>query len=99
MCAELLRLARRVLRLLAVQVEDARGVVLALRPERARELVVAVRLGVLALLLERTPERIVRVVVGGRELEHLAELLFGLVVALDPEISDPERLSDRRLLG
>src|SRR5262249_10849557 len=57
----------------------------------------AVRLGILALLLERAPERVMGVVVGRRELEHDAELLFRLLVALDPQVGDAERLADRRL--
>jgi hypothetical protein len=59
---------------------------------------VALGLGVAALLLEAAAERVVRIVVGRRELEHLAELRRGLVVAVDPEVRDPERLADRGLL-
>ena len=40
-------------------------------PQRARELVVPVRLVLAALLLEAAAERVVRVVVHRRELEHL----------------------------
>src|SRR5688500_2777160 len=77
------------------QVFGARRGVLALRSEGARELVVAVRLGCLALLLEAAGERVVGVVVGGRDLEHRAELPRRVVIALDPEVRDAERLSDR----
>src|SRR5438046_8975079 len=70
---------------------------LVLGAERAGELVVAVRLGVLSLLLERATERVVRVMVGRRQLQHDAELLLRLLVALDAEVRDPERLTDRRL--
>ena len=58
----------------------------------------AVRLGLAALLLERAAERVVRVVVGRRELEHGAELGLGLLPAREAEVGDPERLADRRLL-
>src|SRR5688572_16736890 len=57
-----------------------------------------VRLGVPALLLERAAERVMGVVVGGRELEHGAELGLRLGPALDPEVRDAERLADRRLV-
>jgi hypothetical protein len=69
------------------------------RAERARELVVAVRLGRAALLLEAAAERVVRVVVGRRQLEHRAKLVLGLGVATDPEVRDPEPLPDRGLVG
>ena len=82
-----------------VQVAHARRVRLAARPERARQLVVAIRLVVPALLLERAAEAVVRVVVGRRELEHRAELGLRLLPALDPEVGDPERLADRGLVG
>ena len=49
--------------LVLVEVEDARRVVLVLRAEGARQLVVAVRLRLLALLLEGAAERVVGVVV------------------------------------
>src|SRR5215475_9868056 len=81
-----------------VQVADARPVLLRRRLEGARELVVPVRLEVPALLLETTSERVVRVVVDRRELEHLAELLLGFAPAPDPEVRDPECLADRRLV-
>src|SRR5207237_10288450 len=68
------------------------------RAQRARELVVAVRLVFTALLLEAAPERVVGVVVDRRQLEHFAELRLGLFVAVDPEVGDPERLADRGLL-
>ena len=58
----------------------------------------AVRLGVASLLLQRSPERIVRVVVRRRKLEHSPELRLRLPPALDPEVRDPERLADRRLV-
>src|SRR5207247_2625451 len=66
--------------------------------QRVRELVVAVRLVRLALLLEAAAERVVRVVVGRRQLEHCAELRLGLAPAVDAEVGDAERLADRRLL-
>src|SRR4029450_1514125 len=50
------------------------------------------------LLLETAPERVVRVVVGRRQLEHRPELLGCLVVAPDPEVRDPERLADGGLV-
>ena len=81
-----------------IEVADPRRVVGLARPQRAGELVVAVRLGGLALLLQAAAERVVRVVVGRRELEHRAELLLGLVVAADAEVRDAERLADRRLV-
>ena len=58
----------------------------------------AVRLGVASLFLQRPAERVVRVVVRRRELEHRPELRFGLPPALDPEVRDPERLADRGLV-
>src|SRR5262249_58320014 len=76
----------------------ARPVLLRCRLERARELVVPVRLEVPSLLLETAAERVVRVVVDRRELEHLAELLLCFAPAPDPEVRDPERLADRRLV-
>ena len=36
--------------------------------------------------------------IGRRELEQLTELALGLFVAMDAEVGDPERLSDRRLV-
>src|SRR5207247_679528 len=48
--------------------------------------------------LEAAAEGVVRVVVHGRELEHNAELLLRLAVPADPEVRDPERLADRRLV-
>src|SRR5712691_10440141 len=69
------------------------------RPERVRELVVPVRLVRLPLLLEAAAERIVRVVVRRRELEHRAEFGLRLLPALDAEVGDAERLADRGLLG
>ena len=50
----------------AIEIEDPGRVVLVLGPQRAGQLVVAVGLGVPALLLERAAERVVRVVVGRR---------------------------------
>ena len=65
-----------------------------------RELVVPVRLRRAALLLERPAEGVVRVVVGRVELVgNGAELALGLLPACEPEVGDPERLTDRRLLG
>ncbi len=84
---------------LSVEIHDPVGVLLAARAHRARELVVAVRLRVAALLLERAAERVVRVVVGRGELEHGAELRLCLAPALNPEVRDPERLPDRGLRG
>jgi hypothetical protein len=72
--------------------------VLVLGPQRARQLVVAVRLELLALFLQRPSEPVVGVVVGRRELEHGPEFPLGFVIALDPQVRDPERLADRRLL-
>ena len=80
------------------QVADARRIVSALRAQRACELVMTVRLRVATLLFERASQPVVRVVIGRRELEHLAELLLRLGVALDPQIRDSERFADRRLL-
>src|SRR2546423_6850455 len=57
-----------------------------------------VRFAVASLLLEAAPERIVRVVVDGRELEQLAEFRLGRLPAPDAEVRDSERLADRRLL-
>src|SRR5262249_37890239 len=64
-----------------------------------RELVVARCLASAPLLLEAAPERVVRVVVDGRELEHGAELLLGFGEAAEPEVRDSERLANRRLVG
>src|SRR5207247_1779303 len=72
--------------------------VLVLRAERARELEVPVCLGLLPLLLERAAERVVPVMVCGRQLEKLAELVLGLLVALNPKVRDPERLANRSLV-
>src|SRR6266498_3702648 len=83
---------------LRVQVADPRRVVPALRTQGARQLVVPVRLGVAPLLLQCPPEPVVGVMVGGRQLEHGAKLLLRLLVALDSEIGDAERLADRRLV-
>src|SRR5919204_3716874 len=80
-----------------VEIEDPGRIVLVLGSQRARQLVVTVCLGVLSLLLERPPERVVRVVIGRRELEHHPKLFLRLLVALDPQVSDPERLADRGL--
>src|SRR5206468_9731878 len=66
--------------------------------QRARELVVPLGLGLAPLLLEAAPERVVAVVVGGRELEQLPELALCLHVTVDAEVGDPERLADRGLL-
>src|SRR4249919_2768448 len=71
---------------------------LARRRQRAGELVVTVRLGVAPLLLERTTEGVVGVVVGRREFEDGPELRLRLLPALDPEVGDPKRLSDRGLV-
>src|SRR6188472_81621 len=68
-------------------------------PQRASEFQVRPRLVVAPLVAERSPERIVRVVVGRGQLEHLAKLGLGLLPALDPEVGDAERLADGRLLG
>src|SRR6266496_4814926 len=57
------------------------------------------RLGLMAPFLETAAERIVTVVVCGRELEQLPELVLGLFVAVDAEVGDPERFADRGLLG
>ena len=92
------RRALAVLRLLALEIHDPVGVALALGAHRAGELVVTVRLRVATLLLQGAAERVVRVVVGRRELEHRAELALRLAPALDPEVRDPERLPDRRLV-
>src|SRR6266536_4124432 len=81
-----------------VQVADPRRIVPALRTQGARQLVVPVRLGVAPLLLQCPPEPVVGVMVGGRQLEHGAKLLLRLLVALDSEIGDAERLADRRLV-
>src|SRR5213078_3988140 len=75
-----------------------RAVLVRSRPQRARELVVPVRLDVASLLLEAAAERVVRVVVDRRELQHLAELCLGLAPAPDPEVGDSERLADRGLV-
>ena len=56
------------------------------------------RLVVAALIPQGAAERVVRVVVGGRELEHLAELVLGLAPARESEVGDAERLANRRLL-
>src|SRR2546430_14835402 len=59
----------------------------------------AVRLRLLPLLLQCTPERVVGVVVGRRQVEHDPELPLGFFVALKPQVRDSESLSNRRLLG
>src|SRR5438874_1592039 len=58
----------------------------------------AVRLRGLPLLLETAAEGVVRVVVRRRDLEHGAELALGLVVAVNAEVGDAERLADRGLV-
>src|SRR5206468_10272744 len=83
----------------SIEVADAGPVVLRAGAERAGELVVRVRLPLAALLLEAAAERVVRVVVHRREVEHLAELRLGLLPAPDAEVRDPERLTDRGLVG
>src|SRR4051812_19154620 len=80
------------------QVADARGVVRVAWTHPARELVVAVRLGVAALLLEAPAERVVRVVVRRRQLEDRTELRLGCVPVADAEVGDAERLADRGLV-
>src|SRR5215207_1234155 len=78
---------------------DARRVVAAARPQRAGQLVVPVRLRRPAAFLEAAAERVVRVVVRGREVEHHPELGLGLLVTAQAEVRDPERLADRGLVG
>src|SRR5262245_54381455 len=58
------------------------------------------RRGLLAppLAQERASQGVMGVVVYRRELEHLPELPLGSREVGDPEIRDPERLPDRRLL-
>src|SRR5689334_3057255 len=56
-------------------------------------------LPVASLAEERAAERVVRVVVDRRELEHLAELALGGGPIGDAEVRDAERLTDRGLLG
>src|SRR5581483_7882476 len=68
-----------------VQLADARTVLRRSRPQRARELVVPIRLHVPSLLLEAATQGVVRVLVDRRQLDHLAELLFGLAPSPDPE--------------
>src|SRR3954468_10999538 len=58
----------RTTRLALLEIEDPRGVRLRPRFHRARQLVVAVCLARLPLMLERPAERVVRVVVGRREI-------------------------------
>ena len=58
-------------------------------PERARQLQVRGRLLVPALVPKGTTERVMRVVVGGRDVEHLPELRLRLGPAHDPEVRDP----------
>src|SRR3954447_9010404 len=81
-----------------VELADSRAVLVRARPQRARELVVRVRLEVAPLLLKAAAERVVRVVVVRRELQQLAELFLGLAPPPDPEVRDPERLADRSLV-
>src|SRR5262249_30892738 len=81
----------------SVELFDPRPVVLRAGAERACELVVAVGLALAALLLQAAAERVVRIVVDRRKLEHLAELRLRLLPAPDAEVRDPERLADRRL--
>src|SRR5581483_5614869 len=84
---------------LVVELQDAGGVRLRARLHRARELVVPVRLGGLPQVLERAAERVVRIVVGRREiLDDRPELPFGVAPAGEPEVGDAERLANRRLL-
>src|SRR5205085_323631 len=68
------------------------------RLQRARELEVPVRLVHAPLLLEDAAERIVGIVVDGRELEQLAELGLGGIPAPHAEGRDAERLPDRGLI-
>src|SRR5215471_3730859 len=81
-----------------VQVADAGAVLLRGGPEGARELVVPVRLDIPPLLLEAAAERVVRVIVDGRQLEQRAELGLGLPPTADPEVRDTEGLADRGLV-
>src|SRR5581483_9137113 len=81
-----------------LRLADARGVAARARLHEARELVVAVRLGGAALLVEGARERVVGVVVGRRHVDHRPELRLRLLPAAKPEVRDPERLPDRRLL-
>src|SRR5581483_3139018 len=84
----------------SLEVEDPRGVRLGSRLHRARQFVVPVRLGRPALVLERTPEGVVRVVVGGRQLlDDRAELALGVLPPREAEVGDAEGLADRCLLG
>src|SRR5690348_5868825 len=81
-----------------VELANAGSVLLRPGLQGARELVVRVGLDVPSLLLEAAAERVVRVVVDRRELQHLAELLLRLAPAPDPEVRDAECLADRGLL-
>src|SRR5207248_6243886 len=87
------------LRVPSVEVADAGLVGRAPGPEGAGQLVVAVRLLLAALFFQAAAEGVVRVVVDRGELENLAELRLGLLVAVDAEVGDSERLADRRLVG
>src|SRR2546421_820389 len=82
----------------SVQLFDPGAVLLGVRLQRARELEVPVRLVHAPLLLEDAAERIVGIVVDGRELEQLAELGLGGIPAPDAEVRDAERLPDRGLI-
>src|SRR5438552_1337423 len=76
---------------------DPRAVVLALGLQRAGELVVPARLVLAPEVLEAAPERVVRIVVGLRDIEVGAEFGLGLDVPPDAEVGDPVRLADRSL--
>src|SRR5258705_115665 len=76
-----------------LEVLDPRCVGLGARFHRARKLVVPVRLGLTAQLLERSSECVMRVVVGGLELfDDRSELRFRFLPSGEPEIGDAERL-------
>jgi hypothetical protein len=74
-------------------------VVRALRAQVRGQRERAARLGVAAHQLQRAPEAEQRVVVRGRVLDDLAELLGGLGVAARAEQRAAERLADRGLVG
>src|SRR5262245_52161348 len=81
-----------------VEVEHACLVRLLAGLQRARKLVVAVRLDHLSLLLEAAAERVVGIVVDRRQLERCPELRLCLVVPAEAKIGDAERLADRCLV-
>ena len=81
-----------------LEVFDPRGVGLGAGPDRARELVVPVRLGRPGLASRGAAERVVRVVVGRFEISSIVRNSPPPPASAEAEVRDPERLADRGLV-